>query len=113
MGWFVNSILASSLLRIPALKFPPPLGGYESRLKIGIELGNLTGKSRKTTFNDGISISFACTVYIDYVSSHLRIYKNVCFKEFQICRFRTSRIYSTGSALESEWAKKPGVVTRL
>ena len=77
-------------------------------LPIGIELGNLTGKSRKTTFNDGISISFACTVYIDYVSSHLRI----CFKEFQICRFRTSRIYSTGSALESEWAKKP-VVTRL
>ena len=68
---------------------------------MGIELGNLTGKSRKTTFNDGISISFACTVYIDYVSSHLRI----CFKEFQICRFRTSRIYSTGSALESEWAK--------
>ena len=54
---------------------------------MGIELGNLTGKSRKTTFNDGISISFACrpTVYIDYVSSHLRI----CFKEFQICRFRT------------------------
>ena len=76
---------------------------------MGIELGNLTGKSRKTTFNDGISISFACTVYLDYVSSHLRI----CFKEFQICRFRTSRIYSTGSALESEWAKKPDVVTRL
>ena len=68
-------------------------------MKIGIELGNLTGKSRKTTFNDGISISFACIVYIDYVSSHLRI----CFKEFQICRFRTSRIYSTGSALESEF----------
>ena len=85
------------------------LGGYESRLKIGIELGNLTGKSRKTTFNDGISISFACTVYIDYVSSHLRIY----FKEFQICRFRTSRIYSTGSPRESDWAKKQGVVTRL
>ena len=76
-------------------------------MKFGIELGKLTGKSRKTTFNDGISISFACTVYIDYVSSHLRIW----FKEFQICRFRTSRIYSTGSALESEWAKKPGVDT--
>ena len=76
-------------------------------MKFGIELGKLTGKSRKTTFNDGISISFACTVYIDYVSSHLRI----CFKEFQICRFRTSWIYSTGSALESEWAKKPGVDT--
>ena len=80
------------------------LGGYESRLKIGIELGNLTGKSRKTTFNDGISISFACTVYIDYVSSHLRIYvlRNFRFVGFELRGFILPGRHSNPSGRKSQ-----------
>ena len=44
---------------------PRSLGGYESRWKIEFGFEYFTGNHERRHLEEGISISFACTVYID------------------------------------------------
>ena len=47
------------------LFFWPMLGGYESRWKIEFGFEYFTGNHERRHLEEGISISFACTVYMD------------------------------------------------
>ena len=48
-----------------ALSISRSLGGYESRWKIEFGFEYFTGNHERRHLEEGISISFACTVYMD------------------------------------------------
>ena len=52
-------------LRQEQRRVSPSLGGYESRWKIEFGFEYFTGNHERRHLEEGISISFACTVYMD------------------------------------------------